>query len=134
MSEDFFKSFLKGNIIKPPKAVRNSFIVKFPDAINVEWVRIEQVYEAIFYENETEKIACFSEDGGWIETKTNLGEIALNTEIKNKAERLGEIMNSIKIETAQTVNYEIIVRDRLLNRFLLLMSSNGEINSNSLID
>ena len=134
MSEDFFKSFFKGNIIIPPDNVRNTFFAKFPDAINVEWVKMDPLYEAIFYEHETEKIARYTDEGNWIDTKTNLDLIALRPEIRKNAEQSGEIMNSIEIETDGSVNYEVIVRDKSLNRFLLIMSSNGEINSNNPLD
>ena len=134
MSENFFKLFFKGDFTVPPVVVRNSFSEKFPDAINVEWVKMDKDFEAIFYENNTEKIAIFKDDGKWLETKINLDVITLNPVIKNNAEKSGEIMNSIEIETDEAVNYEIIIRDKQLNRYLLILSSTGELKSNTPIN
>jgi hypothetical protein len=130
MSEIFFKSWLTGDAITAPEIVKESFKTKFGGAINVEWFRTDDCYEAIFYDNEIEKISKFSHEGSWIETRTNLDITVLNTDIKNPAEQCGEIMNAILIEMQDLKKYEIIIRDKQLNRFLLMLSDTGRIIKN----
>jgi hypothetical protein len=127
MSEYFFTSWLEGNAISAPEIVRRSFDEKFPEAINVEWFRAEELYEAVFYDDEIEKISRFSPDGNWIETRTNLDITVLGNHIKVTAEKHGEIMNAILIEQHDGEKYEVIISDRLLKRFLLILSQSGKM-------
>lgn len=127
MSETFPGSLLQGNKIVAPVPVDKSFRIKFPGAINVEWFVVEDVYEAIFYENDTEMICKLGYDGEWIETRTNLDTSFLEMNIKTSAEQYGEIMNSILIESLALKRYELIIRDKQLNRFLLLLDESGEV-------
>lgn len=133
MVENSFKLFFKGDVVPEPDIVREAFIRNFPDAINIEWLRIDKIYEAIFYDGSIEKIAKFTENGEWIETMTNLDVTVLDGKVRKSAEQYGEIMSSIEIETEELKKFEIIIRDKQLNRFLLIMSSNGEVQSNNLI-
>jgi hypothetical protein len=130
MSEIFFKLWLTGNAISAPEIVRKSFNIKFPGAINVEWFQTEDDFEAVFYDNDTEKIGRFSPEGNWIETRINLDITGLNNDIKVSAEHHGEMMNAILIELPDEKKYEVIVRDEQLNRFLLILSYSGEIIKN----
>ena len=104
--------------------------MKFPGAINVEWFQTENDFEAVFYDNDTEKIARFSPEGEWIETRINLDITGLNNNIRISAEQHGEMMNAILIELHDEKKYEVIVRDEQLNRFLLILSDSGEIIKN----
>ncbi|HJX71306.1 MAG TPA: hypothetical protein VJ346_05120 [Bacteroidales bacterium] len=130
MSEIFFKLWPTGSAISAPEIVRKSFNVKFPGAINIEWFQTEDSYEAVFYDADIEKISRFSQNGSWIETRTNLDITVLNTNVKISAERYGEIMNAILIELHDEKKYEVITRDKQLNRFLLILSHLGEIINN----
>lgn len=127
MSEVFPGSLLEGNKIIAPVPVDKSFKTRFPGAINIEWFRFEDMYEAVFYENGTEKICKLSYEGEWIETRTNLDTSFLELKLKASAEQFGEIMNSILIESEDLNKYELITRDRQLNRFLLLLDESGEV-------
>ncbi len=130
MSETFFKSLLTGNAISAPEIVKDSFRKKFHGAINIEWFQSDDCYEAIFYHNDTEIISRFSHNGDWIETRTNLEISVLDNHIKHPAQQNGEIMNAILIESHDLKKYEIIIRDKQLNRFLLILSDTGEIIKN----
>ena len=46
-----------------PDSVKSMFADKFPDAKNTEWEKKKAIYEAIFYLNDIEHIARFSEKG-----------------------------------------------------------------------
>ena len=133
MSEFFSAPWFKGNAISAPEIVGRSFDEKFPEAINVEWFQTEELYEAVFYDNDIEKISRFSPEGDWIETRTNLDIEVLGNGIKETAEQHGEIMNAILIEQHDGEKYEVIISDRQLKRFLLILSRSGEVISNQLI-
>lgn len=133
MSEYFFTSWLEGNAISAPEIVRRSFDEKFPEAINVEWFQAEELYEAVFYDDDIEKISRFSPDGDWIETRTNLDITVLGNQIKVTAEKHGEIMNAILIEQQDGEKYEVIISDRLLKRYLLILSQSGKMILNQQI-
>jgi len=130
MSELFFKSWLTANATKAPEIVSKSFRMKFHGAINVEWFKTEDCYEAVFYDNDIEKISRFSHNGDWVETRTNLDMTALNDSVRHSAESFGEIMNAILIELPGLKKYEIIIRDKQLSRFLLILSDKGEMIKN----
>jgi hypothetical protein len=133
MSESIFTSWLKGNTISAPENVRKSFSEKFPEAINVEWFQAEELYEAVFYDDDIEKISRFSPEGDWIETRTNLDIAVLGNHIKVAAEQHGEIMNAILIEQHGGKKYEVIISDTLLKRSLLILSQSGKMISNQQI-
>ncbi|MBN2610718.1 MAG: hypothetical protein JXB00_04100 [Bacteroidales bacterium] len=133
MAEDFFKSLLTGNFIDPPELVNKELYMKFPHAINVEWMKDGAGFEAVFYEHETEKIARFSAEGDWFETYTNLEISALDEPVGKSSENYGEIMNAIRIDSREGTKFELIVRDNNLKRYLLIIMPDGAVKSHELI-
>jgi hypothetical protein len=108
-----------------PEVVKNSFLEKFGDSINVEWLHSDDFYEAIFYLDDIEHIAHFDATGKLLNLKTNLSIQATPEHIKRKAVEHGELMNVIEIREEEIVGYELIVRDEALIRFSLLLNEKG---------
>lgn len=108
-----------------PESVQKFLITKFPDAINVEWEFKDGLFESIFYLKEVEYIAKISEAKGIIEYKINLNPTELPAQVSSSEDVHGEIMNAIEIHRENELLYEIIVRDKKLNRTLLLLNSSG---------
>lgn len=110
-----------------PESVQKFLITKFPDAINVEWEFKDGLFESIFYLKEVEYIAKISEVKGLLEYKINLIPTELPEQVSSSEDVHGEIMNAIEIHRENELLYEIIVRDKKLNRTLLLLNSSGEL-------
>jgi hypothetical protein len=110
-----------------PVSVINFLVNKFPDALNVEWEFKDGLFESIFYLNDVEHIAKISETKGITEYKINLNTSELPKEVSLSEDVQGEIMNAIAIHKETELLYEIIVRDKKLNRTLLLLNSSGEL-------
>lgn len=112
-----------------PKSIPEKVIAKlnnhFPNAINIDWEKKETGYEAIFYLQDTEHIAQFSESGNLKTYKRNLWPNELPTSIAEICKQHGEIMNAIAIFYDKGQFYEIIVRDKNFNRTLLLFGKDA---------
>jgi hypothetical protein len=122
----FSKIFNVGNI-QPSKQVRQSLLLRFPKARSVEWTNQTDYWEAVFYENKIEKIAKFSNDGALVEYRVNqTGNEMPDSVIKALGDQF-EIMNCIGIHTSDSVQYELIVRDKTLTRFLFIFHQTGKI-------
>ena len=124
-------NFFKKIFTTAPKTIPGSVLkflnAKFPDAINIEWEYKDGLFESIFYLNEIEHIAKISETKGIIEYKINLNTTGLPEQVLSSEDVHGEIMNAIEIHRDGELSYEIIVRDKKLNRTLLFLNSNGEL-------
>lgn len=116
-----------------PDAVKSLFADKFPDAKNTEWEKKNAVYEAIFYLKDIEHIARFSENGLLVEYRKNLWPDELPENIKNTGASFGEIMNGIIIYRGEDILYEVIIRDKKLDRFEYLFGKNGEVMKSQLL-
>ncbi len=126
MKNPFSKIF--GNYPKPvPEPVKNELVKHFPSAINVEWEHKKNDYEAIFYLNDIEHIARISEAGELTEYKKNLWPDELPENIAAKSREWGEVMNSIAIFKPDASLYEVIIRDNLFKRKLLLFDEAGNL-------
>lgn len=113
---------------KPVKTIEKEFKHLFPNAINVEWTVCPDCDEAIFYQNEQEFIARFDKKANLIDYKINLDIHALPENVKEAAQKHGEIMNAIAIYKEKGLDsYEIIFRDSHLTRFTMLTSASGTI-------
>jgi len=108
-----------------PEAVKSSFSQKFGNSINIEWIRTDDFFEAIFYHEDIEHIAHFDSKGKLLNLKKNLSVYSVPQHIKDKATEHGELMNVIEISEEQIVGYELIVRDEALIRFSLLLNERG---------
>lgn len=111
--------------VSVPDEVKQSFLEKFGDSINVEWLHSDDFYEAIFYLGDIEHIAHFDSLGSLINLKKNLSIVSTPEHIKAKAAQHGELMNVIEIRENEVVGYELIVRDKELIRFSLLLNERG---------
>jgi len=123
--KNILSKIFKFSNVTLPEAVKNSFSEKFGDSINIEWIRTDDFYEAIFYHEDIEHIAHFDSKGKLLNLKKNLSIHAVPQHIKDKASEHGELMNVIEISEQQIVGYELIVRDEVLIRFSLLLNEKG---------
>jgi len=108
-----------------PDAVKDSFLKKFGNSINVEWIHSDDFFEAIFYLNDVEHIAYFDSLGVLLNLKKNLSIASTPEHIRQKALLHGELMNTIEISEDKIVGYELIVRDKDLIRYSLLLNEQG---------
>lgn len=125
--EDFFNKVLGGNSGSPPEDCLNSLQMNFPDAINVEWYGKSDHFEAIFYKNNFEHIAIFSEEGALTEYRVYITEDFLPELHRSVAYSKGELMNIVMRNKGNSIEYEIIVRDTALNRYMVVLSDIGTI-------
>jgi hypothetical protein len=112
---------------QPPKKILNEFCDFFPDALNIEWNKTNDGFEALFHDDQIEKIACFNSNGHLLETRTNLNPLDLPGQIFKIANKYGELMNAIFIEKNTGNIFEIIIRMDDLSRMLILISEKNEI-------
>jgi len=131
--KDFFKKILEGNKPEPSESYIQSFNELFADAINVEWSDKEGYYEAIFYRNNLEHIARFNKEGKLLEYQQNISQEYLPERIKDLAFSKGEIMNAVLKNKGNTLEYEIIVRDKFLKRYLVIFNDIGEIKKERIL-
>ncbi len=108
-----------------PQTAKEGMRRHFFSAKNSEWSRHGNYYEAIFYHHGLEKIARFSSDGELLEHRVNLPLEKIPAAVSVNASAEGEIMNCIEIHTEAVLTYEFIVRDKSLNRYLLLTDDSG---------
>jgi hypothetical protein len=113
--------------ITPPAECLDSFSQNFEDARSVEWFLREDHYESIFYKNELEYIALFSLTGSLLEYRKTLPVALLPEAIKQTALSRGEIMNSLIRNKGNTLEYEVIIRDGNLTRYVVVFSELGDI-------
>ncbi len=110
-----------------PEKVKETLLAQFPEALNVEWHSKKGVYEAVFYVNEIEFIAKITEDLGIIEYKKNLRLDELPSHLIDECIKSGEIMNAIAINKGADVFFEVIVRDKKMERSALLLDQSGKL-------
>ncbi|NJM15147.1 MAG: hypothetical protein HC896_07020 [Bacteroidales bacterium] len=125
--EDFVKRMLDGSGINPPEACLQAFAANFEGAVNIEWWDRGSSFEAIFYRDNLEHIAIFDRTGLLIEYRQFLPAPYLPEAIKTDLEARGEIMNAVLRNKGNSIEYEAIIRDKDLNRFLILMTDLGKV-------
>lgn len=111
------------------KKVRQGFAQRFPGARNVEWTVQKEFAEAIFYDQEIEKIVRFNNDGKLFETRINISPLNVPENISEKIHQEYEIMNCIAVYSNGSVSYELIVRDGQLVRYVALANAEGQIST-----
>ena len=121
------KNLFQRKSLKLPKGVIKGFNDHFRTSINVEWSKMGKIYEVLFYDRQTEKIARYDKKGNILEVRTNIAPDLLPGNIRPVAETKGEIMNSIIINKTDSLFYEVIVRENPLKRIMLLMNEKAEI-------
>jgi len=124
---EFAKNIRKGHGMTPSASCIQAMKENFADAINVEWFSKKENYEAVFYRNKLEHIALFTQQGILLEYRQNLSTAYLPEFIKAMALQKGEIMNALLINKGNSFEYELIVRDKSLNRHLLLITDAGDL-------
>ncbi|HAM99947.1 MAG TPA: hypothetical protein DCQ26_15205 [Marinilabiliales bacterium] len=127
MEKKFFKNLIAGNQSSPPTEVESSLVKQFAGAINIEWYKKEDDYEAIFYLHQMEHIARFKITGELIEYKINIPPTQLPPFIIETITTIGEIMSSVVINQLSKHHYEIIVRNKILQRLVVVLDDKGEI-------
>jgi hypothetical protein len=126
--KNFFVKILSGSKgTRIPQAVKEAFNKQFDNPLNTEWSKTEDHYEAVFYKDELEHIASYKSNGEFLSLKINMQLDTVPEVIQKTAKAHGELMNAIAIQEKGNVKYELIVRDKKLTRFFLLVSSAGEV-------
>ncbi|MGE0021770.1 MAG: hypothetical protein AB7S72_19025 [Draconibacterium sp.] len=105
----------------------------FPKAKNIEWEPKDDQFEAIFYLDDVEHIAQFLKTGELIQYKKNLWPDELPEILKAEGSKFGEIMNGIVIYRGTDQFYEMIIRDKKLDRYEFLYDTNGVLISSALL-
>lgn len=127
--DEFYYRFIKGDAIDAPEHLVRALQDRFEKPVNIEWYFHNGYYEAVFYIDKLEHLVRFQPDGALVEYKVNLPEKALPPRIKKIALSKGEIMNVMAIRSGKIERYEVIYRDKALQRFLLLVKEDGGIVS-----
>jgi hypothetical protein len=127
--KDLAKRILATDQIQPPNFCLQQFNQNFRGAINIDWFEKENIYEAIFYKDDIEHIAHYSKEGTLESYKMFMPAKFLPESIKTKLEHKGEIMNVVMINKGNSINYEVIIRDKELHRYLFLVTGLGKIIS-----
>jgi hypothetical protein len=129
MKDFILKYVFRINPNTPGLPLLKSFNQRFPEATNIEWSKEkDDHFEVIFRVNGIEQIAWFEKSGKWLKTETNYKIDMLNHSIREKLEAFGQIMSSIYIEKANTVDsYEFIIRDSFQVRHIFITDSEGNV-------
>lgn len=122
-----FHHFIPPNTFYPPVKVEEALQLLFGDLLNVEWFEEDGFYEAVFYHQEMECIARFNDAGELLVSKRNLPLHVVRPAIARQALAVGELMNLIEISQQGTLRYEIIARDKYLDRYFLLLEEDGTV-------
>lgn len=124
---NFIRSVIVGTEISPPPVCAEAFQNHFNNANHTDWYDHGDHYEAIFYKDKSEHIALFTLSGGLLEYKMYLPPGYLPELIKGHLESRGEIMNVVLRNKGNSIEYEAIVRDQELTRFLVVLSDLGRV-------
>lgn len=117
-----------------PANIQKQLLANFPEAKNIEWSKTKSAFEALFYISENEYIAKFDAEGKLLEHKINLKPFEVPEYIKDIVLSYGELMNTIEVFTTKDSFFEIIYRDKNLDRFLLFIDKKGIVLNNSKVD
>lgn len=131
--EQLFNKLFAGDTVNPPGHIKQTIYDRFRNPVNIDWYLKNDIYEAIFYENNRENIARIDEHGTLLDYKINLPLDAVPERIKKIAESKGEIMNVVSIHNDNNIGYEIIIRDAELKRYIVKINSEGKITEEKLL-
>ena len=115
------------------KKIRQNFALYFPNAKNIEWTSQKDFAEAIFYDQDIEKIVRFDKNGNLIETRINIPPLDVPEIIQKNLNPEFEIMNCIAVHSNESVIYELIIRDKQLIRYLATSDDKGKISTPELL-
>lgn len=125
--KDFLKKILRGSSLKVPENCQRVFDENFQSAVNIEWFKKEDHYEAVFYIDAIEYISIFSFEAELIEYKTFLPPDHVPGHVLAILQNEGELMNTVLINKGNTIQYEGIVRDSNKKRKLVLLNEHGKL-------
>ena len=131
MKDFILKYVFRINPNTPGQPLLKSFIQLFREATNIEWSKEKDGhFEVIFRVNGIEQIAWFEKSGKWLKTETNYKIDMLNSSIREKLEKFGQIMSSILIEKAESkTSYEFIIRDSFQVRHIFITDTEGNVTN-----
>lgn len=128
MKESFLKSVVTLKKNGPNQEVLASFELLFPKSRNVEWSCEAELFEAIFSEEDCEKIARFDQLGNLFELRTNNSPESLPQHIAEKIKKHGTIMNVIHISNRLFgESFELIIKDSWMVRHLFITDDKGNV-------
>lgn len=122
---EYLKRMMDDGRCEPPESCLAAFRTAYPGATGTEWHQTNGNYESVFYEDKLEHIARFDSSGKLLDHKMFLPELLLPAKIRKTMEGRGEIMNAVLINRGNRIEYEVIVRDKQLNRKLVCFSQSG---------
>ncbi len=135
--EELIRNIFSEEHIKVPGKISAALRSKFgKGAVSVEWSQKDSFYEAVFYLNQVEHIARFSNSGELIDYRVNLAPDELSSAILGFLSGRGEVMNVVAVHTPHNekgIVYEIILRNRDLVRYELLIDQDGKLLSEKLL-
>jgi len=129
--ENYFKKILNDDSITPPETISRALHDNFKNPVWIEWFIRGDQYEAIFYADNTEHIALLDKNGILLSFRINLPSLLLPLPIADQIERHGELMNSILQNTKGIIEYEVIVRDSKLVRYIINFDQKGTLLNKS---
>lgn len=123
------KYIFRINPHSPGHQLLKEFDKLFAGATNIDWSRENDgIFEVIFRINGIEHIAWFEESGKWLKTEINYRLEMLDTDIRKKLEKYGQIMSSIFTKDSGNKNgYEFIIRDNFQVRHVFITDEKGNI-------
>lgn len=124
---NLIERFILGTGITPPEIFETALRANFELAMNVEWFTLGNGFEAVFYQNNLEHLACFDENAALLNYKVNLTEEFLPVFLKESIEGKGEIMNVVLINQGNDIVYEVILRSSPTDRFKMVLSQLGKV-------
>lgn len=124
MEEEFIKKIITGRSTTPPAQIEKAFCTLFETAANIDWYEVNgDAFEAVFYIDSKEHIARFDLSGNLLSTKINQDVQELPKRLVTLFVNQREIMNVVGIyKEGELRKYEVISRDRDLNRYLAMVS------------
>ncbi len=128
------------NLFKPsnqkeiPELIEDELLAHFPEALNIDWYSVTDMYEAVFYLSDIEHIAKISLKGKLIEYKKNIKLDDIPVVIKEASLKYGETMSAIAIYSGKNVNYELIIRNNEMVRHIFLFNHKGQLLSKTLAE
>lgn len=128
-----FANIFKNQAKLIPGDIKKQLGKLFPTAKNIDWEVKNDIYEAIFYLNDIEHIAKFTKEGSLLEYKKNLWLNELPEQINKTGDTFGEIMNGIVINRNNVLFYELIIRDKKLDRYVYLFDDKGTLKESHLL-
>lgn len=129
MKKFILKYLFRINPDFPGEDTFNSFQQMFPDATNIEWAKEKNgKFEVIFRVHGIEKIAIFEKSGKWLRTDTNYKLEMVDSIIKEKLGKYGQIMSSIYTQEESDHNrWEFIIRDNFQVRHVFITDKHGNV-------